>query len=264
MIRIRKGEQEAAIDGGELVSYRVAGYEFIHQKGSPGWGHSDTEMFPVIGPTAEASYRVQVPRGNAIQDQHGLLRELDYRPVEQSPDRAVFIKRYKAGTPVKNSKYPERSKVQWLIWPYDFQLKKEVALAEASLEVQFTISGEKDMPFMFGYHPAFRLEGMHPLVLAGERSISLKEILAAGNRALLVEKQEEVCLQDKRSLKIKARGFGQFMLWTEVTNMVCIEPVSYYPYAAGQHELHQGFEYLGDKPRTFGVSLIPGLGPDRP
>jgi hypothetical protein len=47
------------------------------------------------------------------------------------------------------------------------------------------------------------------------------------------------------------------MLWTEVPNMICIEPITFYPYAVDQMQLHDGFDYLTDEDRNFKVTLIP-------
>ena len=47
------------VDSGKIASYTVDGFELIHQRAT-GWPNSDTEMFPIIGPTAKADYRVQV------------------------------------------------------------------------------------------------------------------------------------------------------------------------------------------------------------
>ena len=70
MVTLKNKNSQVGIDAGELVSYVVNGHEFIHQKGSPGWGSADTEMFPIIGPVNEAGFRVQTPKGSAVQDQH--------------------------------------------------------------------------------------------------------------------------------------------------------------------------------------------------
>lgn len=257
MTDLSMGSFRVDIEKGELRSYRHDGYEFMHQIGSPGWGNTDTEMFPVIGPTAEAGYRVQVPRGNAIQDQHGLLRELEYQLHGKSADHAIFFKTYKAGTLVKNSKYPQRSEAQWLVWPYDFKIEKTFELSDRGLEIKFAVSGEKDMPFMFGYHPAFKLRTAEPYISAGKKIFSLGDVLAVGSKALLVPEQREVCLHDEKSLSVSTSGFRHFMLWTEVPNMICIEPITFYPYSTGQHELHTGFEYLGQGEHEFSIQLKP-------
>ena len=112
------------IEKGELVSFLKNKEELIHQKGQPGWRNSDTEMFPVIGPTEANDFMVSTPKGNAIQDQHGLLRELTYNLTESGENFAVFQKDYAANTSVKNSKFPEKSPKEKLSWPYDFRFKK--------------------------------------------------------------------------------------------------------------------------------------------
>lgn len=255
MIELKLTNQTAKIEKGELVSYSVAGHEYIHQKGSPGWSSSDTEMFPIIGPVNEANYAVQVPRGNAIQDQHGLLRQFGYELIFSSETKAVFKKIYEAGTPIKNSKFPDKSPKPWLLWPYSFEFEKSFELSVDGLEVKFTISGERDMPFMLGYHPAFKLYADNPVIKTNSGQITLDEVLAVGSRAFEVKDCTEITLHDQKEITIKTEGFGHFMCWTEVRNMVCIEPISFYPYAVPQQKLHEGFEYLDDISRNFTVKL---------
>ncbi len=253
MILLRNKNQEVKIDAGELVGYQVDGHENIHQKGSPGWRSADTEMFPVIGPTAEAGFHVQTPRDIAVQDQHGLLRELEYELVTQSKTEAVFEKMYKARTPVPNSKFPKKSNKQFLFWTYDFGFQKRFELTSNGLEITFTISGARDTPYMLGYHPAFKLYSENPEIVAGDKTISLEEIIAIGSRALQIADCDEILLKDKKQLRIKTDGFNNFMLWTEVPNMVCIEPITFYPYAVEQKNLHEGFQFLKDSEQVFKV-----------
>jgi len=257
MVNLSSGKAIARIEDGELASYQLKGHEFIHQKGSPGWRNSDTEMFPVIGPTSDAGFRVHVPRGNAIQDQHGLLRELDYELLSSTDTTAKYMKSYKAGAVIKNSKYPDKSAAQLLIWPFSFEFYKGFELSDKDLEISFRISGEKDMPFMLGYHPAFKLYSENPMVIAEDQKITLGSVLKAGGRALEVSNCQSITLRDDKELTIKTEGFGHFMLWTEVSNMICIEPITFYPYAVEQVELHKGFDYLSDEDRHFKVTLIP-------
>lgn len=249
------GAQFVKIDAGELLGYEVNGHQYIHQKGNPGWRNSDTEMFPIIGPTAEAGFQVQTPRDFAIQDQHGLLRELEYELLSQNDTEAVFKKKYKARTPIENSKYPEKSNKKLLYWTYDFEFEKKFSLTENGLEISFTVYGERDTPFMLGYHPAFNLVTKNPVVIAEEHSISLARVLAVGSRAFKVIGYEEVILKDKNELRIRTEGFGNFMLWTEVPNMICIEPITFYPYEVEQKNLHEGFQYLEDNKKTFKVYI---------
>ncbi|WP_299486336.1 aldose 1-epimerase [uncultured Allomuricauda sp.] len=255
MITLKCGNCTTRIDKGELVGLSHDEHEFIHQKGSPGWRSADTEMFPIIGPLDKAGFRIQVPRSTAIQDQHGLLRELEYELISKSDTSATFKKEYKAGTPIKNSKFPEKSPKQWQLWPYSFGFEKSFELKEDQLEITFKISGERDTPFMLGYHPAFKLHTNQPTIVTDSQKITLDEVLAVGSRAFQVADTESITLKDERDIRIETEGFGHFMCWTEVNNMICIEPITFYPYAVEQTELHEGFQYLGDTEAVFKVRL---------
>ncbi len=257
MLILKNETIQVEIDKGELVGLLVEDHQYIHQKGAPGWQHSDTEMFPIIGPTDEAGYRVHVPRGNAILDQHGHLREMEYELVEQSNTSAIFRKTYTKGTVLGNSKFPEKSTAQRLLWPFDFQFEKCFQLTKEALLIEFTVAGERDMPFMLGYHPAFKLHSVNPRIVEKNREVDLQEISDAGNKALELPDCEHLVLRDKRDLEISTSGFGQFMLWTQVPNMLCIEPITFYPYSLPQSELHEGFMHLEGEEMKFVVTLKP-------
>lgn len=255
LIELFLNNKNVKINDGELVSYQVHQHEFIHQKGNLGWRNSDTEMFPIIGPAADANFRVNTAKGKAIQDQHGLLRELPYDLVSASDTKAIYKKHYKADDQIQNSKYPDKSTAAILKWPYDFEFTKEFELTEKGLKISFIISGEPGMPFMLGYHPAFNLVTENPIIKTNKKTISLKDVLAVGNRAFQVENCDEIVLQDKNSLKIRTKGFSNFMLWTEVPNMICIEPITFYPYAVAQKKLDEGFQFLKKDSEVFEVFL---------
>ncbi|NJB72674.1 hypothetical protein GGR42_003165 [Saonia flava] len=257
MKELSLNNQTIKIDAGELVSYLVDGHQYIHQKGSPGWRSSDAEMFPIIGPTNETDFMVQVSRGNAIQDQHGLLRELEYEIVFDNEVSATYKKVYKAGTVVKNSKFPEKSTKSMLMWPFGFEFQKKYELKEDGLYITFDVSGERDMPFMLGYHPAFKLHSESPIIVSNGNEITLGEVLEVGDRAFHIAECESVILKDEKSLQISTQGFGHFMLWTPVPTMMCIEPITFYPYEVAQRDLYKGFQYLDTDKKEFKVCIKP-------
>lgn len=259
MVKLKLHDQLVKIDEGELVGYSAVGHEYIHQKGSPGWRNSDTEMFPIIGPTNEANFRVTTPKGAAVQDQHGLLREMAYQLVSQTETKAVFRKQYVSGTPIKNSKYPSKSTEEYLSWPYNFEFTKSFEILENGLRIQFKIIGEEGMPFMLGYHPAFKLTSERASIKTAERTIALQEVLDVGSRALPVMDCNSLTLVDVGELIIKTEGFGNFMLWTEVPNMLCIEPITFYPYAVSQKKLHSGFQPVNRPENIFSVIIQPNI-----
>ena len=222
------------IEKGELISYKKNGEELMHQKGNPGWRNSDTEMFPIIGPTDSNNFIVATPKGNYNQDQHGLLRELDYTILHQDDTSYTFKKKYAAYTAVENSKYPEKSIVRLVSWPYSFNFQKKFELKNDALKISFEIRAENGMPFMLGYHPAFMLQGnLDEIIESNNQQVSIPTIISGGNTAYPILNTDELKLIKKEgfNISIKTKGFNNFMLWTEVSNMLCIEPITAYPYA---------------------------------
>lgn len=45
------------------------------------------------------------------------------------------------------------------------------------------------------------------------------------------------------------------MLWSPVENMICIEPITFYPYAVDQAFLQEGFMYLDKQEAKFQLEL---------
>lgn len=230
-ILLKNLNSSVIISNGELLSFKKEGVEFIHQKGSKGWRNSDDEMFPIIGPTFENNFIVHTKKGNAKQDQHGLLRELNYRLVSAHKDSANFIKKYEKKTKIKNSKFPLKSSEENLFWPFDFSFEKNFKLERDILKIEFIINSEVGMPFMLGYHPAFLLSNSGKESLETKKQcISLEDVYNAGSKAFPVLNSNKITLKNinKKDLEISTKGFENFMLWTEVNNMLCIEPITQY------------------------------------
>ena len=217
-------------------------------------------MFPVIGPTEAANFMVSTPKGNAIQDQHGLLRELSYTLMENSENFAIFKKDYEANTIVLNSKFPEKSPKEKLSWTYDFNFKKIYELSNDSLKIIFEINTEKGMPFMLGYHPAFKLSGNSSEICKTKtQEITLQKIMEGGSTAFPVLNTQEIKLIKNKgfNISIKTKGFNNFMLWTEVPNMLCIEPITAYPYSEGAPPLSKELFCVTNGKDSFEVLIVP-------
>lgn len=234
-----------AIDKGELVSYQVNNIEILHQKGDPGWGNTEIEMFPIIGATKDSNFLIKTPKKEAKLDQHGILRALLYNTNTIENNKVSYYKNYIANTKVGNPKFPHKSTQEFLDWPYDFRFIKTFELTNASLKVYFEIYSEKDMPFMLGFHPAFKIYNSDMVLKSENQNISLKDILQAGASAFLLKDSKKVSMQNNGILKVdvKTKGFRHMMLWTEVNNMVCIEPITFYPSDVSVNKLHTGFDY---------------------
>ena len=237
---LKNKDCKVIIEKGELISFQKNSQEYIHQKGNKGWRNSDDEMFPVIGPTSKNNFRVHTKNGDAILDQHGLLRELEYTLVSSNENSAKFIKEYKKNTQITNSKFPKKSSEENLFWPFNFTFKKNFTLEKDVLKIDFIIESERGMPFMLGYHPAFLLSdsGKETLESNG-KEITLADIYKAGSNAFPVLNSDKILLKNlnKKNLEINIKGFDNFMLWTEVDNMLCIEPITQYTSYTDQNSL---------------------------
>jgi galactose mutarotase-like enzyme len=246
-----------AIEKGELISFKNSHQEYIHQKGNKGWRNADIEMFPVIGPISKNNFRVHTQKGDAILDQHGLLRELDYVLVSSDEKSAKFLKKYNANTKVDNSKFPRKSTEEILFWPFDFSFEKNFTLEDNTLKIDFIIHSEKGMPFMLGYHPAFLLSNSgKETLIANEKEITLLDVYKAGSNAFPVLNTESIVLKNKgkNDLEITTKGFNNFMLWTEVDNMLCVEPISQYTSYTDEKFSEENMR-LSEGKNSFSVAL---------
>jgi len=254
---LKNKDCKVIIEKGELISFQHNNNEYIHQKGNKGWRNSDDEMFPVIGPTAKNNFIVHTKNGDAILDQHGLLRELEYSLVSFDKNSAKFIKKYKKNTQIANSKFPEKSSEEKLFWPFDFTFQKNFTLERDVLNIEFIIESEKGMPFMLGYHPAFLLSDSGEETLESNGvEITLTDVYKAGSNACPVLNSNKIILKNihKKDLEITTKGFDNFMLWTEVDNMLCIEPITQYTSYTDQKFSEKNMS-LSDSKNIFSVAI---------
>lgn len=157
MITLRTPQLSLGVDpqGAEPRSLTDAhGHELLWQAGDP-WNRSACLLFPAIcrhtddrirgeGP-ADADRRAPTWR----MPKHGLARDLDFTVIEQEETRAVLSL---ASTPQTREAFP-----------WDFELRAEYALEEATATLRFTVTNRTSadqgagttMPYALGWHPAF-------------------------------------------------------------------------------------------------------------
>jgi len=247
------------IDNGELISYFKNNEELIHQKGSPGWERSDLEMFPIIGPTSANNNQVLTPKEDCIQDQHGFLRELTFHLVGKTQNSAILEKINTANTKIKNHRFPNDSKEEFVFWPYDFSFKKSFELKDDSLKINFEFHSEKGMPFMFGFHPTFKLSGKgNERIKIKDQIITIDDVMEKGGAAYPFFDVDQVSLIKKegQNILLKTEGFNNIMFWTEVKNMVCLEPITQYPDIVSQSYSEKNMKISKGK-EAFTVEIIP-------
>ena len=69
------------------------------------------------------------------------------------------------------------------------------------------------------------------MLSTSNEKITLQNVFDAGSNALPILNTKNLILHhsDKEDIKITTQGFSHFMLWTEVSNMICIEPITHFP-----------------------------------
>lgn len=143
-ISIASGELTATINslGAELWSLRDAQGRDLMTDADPRWweGHAPL-LFPFVGRSRNDVYRLD---GSTYpMAQHGFARHTSFTVVQR--DEAAVTFRSEADAETRAA------------YPFDYRLGMTFALEGASLRMTASISnlGAADMPFSFGYHPAF-------------------------------------------------------------------------------------------------------------
>lgn len=213
---------------GTLESLQYNKKEYMHDPHNPWRSNTAIEMFPVIWSTTAQEYRVETPRGVWHVDQHGFVRDAEYAYVYHEQDSAVFRMDYIAHTPIQNSKYPHRSTLEYHTWPYNVSITKTYLLTENWLEISFLLECEDDMPYMFGYHPAFVLSWNQTETI---NDIPLSDIMKTWDNSYIFEKTKNITLtyEDGQTLTMSHDWCGQTIARCPVATMLCIEPVTWYP-----------------------------------
>jgi galactose mutarotase-like enzyme len=143
-ITIGSGALTAAINplGAELWSLKDAGGRDLMTDADPRWwgGHAPL-LFPFVGRSRGDVYRLD---GQTYpMPQHGFARRMPFAIADRTDAAVTF--RLEANPETRAA------------YPFDFRLDMCFALEGATLRMTASVAnrGAADMPFSFGYHPAF-------------------------------------------------------------------------------------------------------------
>lgn len=145
---LTRGKLTAAVStqGAELQSLALNGREYLWQADPAFWNKHAPVLFPIVGSlrnkTAESA------AGTCHMERHGVARINEHRLVEVSEDGTSATYEL-CDTPETFEAYP-----------YHFKLNMTYALTgDATLTQTFTVTntGDVDLPFSVGGHPAFNV-----------------------------------------------------------------------------------------------------------
>ena len=176
-VELRAGGATAriALQGGEPVSWRVGGVDYLWSGDPAHWNRHAPILFPVVG--ASAGGVVRVAGREYPMPQHGFARDLPFALVERDAASALLRLMDTSETRVH--------------YPFAFRLDLAVSLAaDGALTLSFAVAntGPTPMPYALGFHPAFPwpFEGGppqgpgHAVLFESEERDEVPEVAAGG------------------------------------------------------------------------------------
>ncbi|MGY9049306.1 hypothetical protein P775_16155 [Puniceibacterium antarcticum] len=133
---------DVAALGAEMQSLRtVDGREVLWQGDAAFWGGRAPVLFPIVGRAPKN--RIAVGEFEAEMAQHGFARRSVFELEKSSPEMCRHVLRDSDATRA--------------VYPFEFALRLTHRLDGAAVEVRAEVENcsEGEMPFGFGFHPAF-------------------------------------------------------------------------------------------------------------
>ncbi|MDD3360709.1 MAG: aldose 1-epimerase family protein [Hespellia sp.] len=145
MLKTMKNERASATfdtRGVHLQSFQVDGKEYLWQRDPKYWAKTAPVLFPYIGAVPDAApveiygKPVQMPR-------HGFIKDTEMTCVKDEATCQIYE--------------TSDNDVTWEMYPFHFKFTACYELQEEKLVLSYTVenTGEEEMPFVIGGHPAF-------------------------------------------------------------------------------------------------------------
>ncbi|MDD5528556.1 MAG: hypothetical protein PHX21_00840 [bacterium] len=250
IINIETKNNKALVCSGELVSFQQDGINYIHGGGKPtdlkqkedysGWQKSEIIMFPIVG--AVVGYKVKLGDTYVNHDIHGISNALEFVTESRESNSVQLIQRYDGATPIKNPNYKPGSVCpEYLEWPFKYELRKSIQLTETGIKIGISLTNKSDMdmPYMLGFHPAFKTLGKvetATFIEPGGSGYSLEEVIkeSEGNGALFLKGVERLVYENKstgKGFEFVSENFNNIMMWSpgKDSGMFCVEPITNLP-----------------------------------
>ena len=141
-IKTARAEAIGSTIGGELVSYKLDGKEYVWEGLPEYWASHAPVLFPTVGATIDGSVKFE---GKAYPLQkHGFARKQEFRLLESTADKLVY------------ELYDNAASHE--VYPYKFRLLITHKIRDAGFSTEYTVENIDSKPIWFciGGHPGFR------------------------------------------------------------------------------------------------------------
>ncbi len=167
--------------GAEIKSLKrlLDGREYMWQADPKYWGRTSPVLFPLVGSYFNRESRFD---GKVYSmGQHGFARDMDFELVDGADDRIEFLLR-------SNEKTHEK-------YPFDFDLFCGYRISGSEVTVSWKVvnTGDRDMFFSIGAHPAFCCDLDSDLLLF-EKNGKKPESITSN----IIEQDGSGCLSDRQ------------------------------------------------------------------
>lgn len=145
MTTIKSGDLAATVDsmGAQLTSLTCAGAEYLWQADPAFWPRHAPILFPIVGCLRDG--HAQSAQGPVTLARHGLARNMEHQVAKASDCSVTYQVESDAATREA--------------FPFDWRLNMTYSVDGTSLTQRFRVTntGEVDLPFTLGGHPAFNV-----------------------------------------------------------------------------------------------------------
>lgn len=227
--------------GAELFSLKKADKEYMWEGNPEFWGKHSPVLFPIVGTLKNNTHFVNGKEYTMTR--HGFARDNAFTVKELHADSVTFT--------LTSNKETKKQ------YPYNFELNLTYTLKDTVLHLEYTVknTGNTNLPFSIGAHPAFALPGAfnnYSLEFEKEELLEitpLKNDLLTDHSLVIVTSNKELPLlyslfendalifkalqsksitikhQDKNYLKVSFSDFPHLGIWTKQdAPFLCIEP----------------------------------------
>ena len=236
---IAQGSLEATIDskGAQLMSLKLADGEYLWQGDEKFWPRRAPVLFPIVGCLRNDT--AMSAQGTVSLKRHGIARNYDHTTVALSEKAVTFE---------LDSSDETRS-----AFPFDFKLNMSYAIEDGALAQTFVVTntGEVDLPFTLGGHPAFNV----PVPGAADEGFEDYELIFPETWTAMVPAIDEAGLHDFSKMTTLFEGSDRLSLSHELIDklltLVFCDVPGHSVKLVGKKSGHgvevtfDGFEYLG-------------------
>lgn len=243
MITLKNENLEVTLTtlGAEMTSIKYNNYEYLWQADKKYWGRHAPILFPIVGKLKNDECTIKDKKYNMTQ--HGFARDMEFGIFAQTDKSITFLLENNDETLKK--------------YPFNFELYVKYELIENKVIVKYTVvnSGNDNMFFSIGAHPAFNIEGEHKdctiefdnnetqqkifvenglVKFTDENRLDNTKVLKLTNNSFdedamifkdLESSSIELKSKGERSVKVNIAGFPYLGIWSKVgTPFICIEP----------------------------------------